>query len=133
MPEWDLRAPAPELADAYRRAGWWNDDTLGRLVERGTASGACRAGPDLVEDTPVARARWVTCSTSPTRFAGGLRSPGRRALATSSAVQVPNWVEGAATWFASSMLGAVRRPDRALLRHARALVHPRASHTPVSS
>src|SRR5206468_906054 len=35
VPEWELRAPAPELADAYRRAGWWNDDTLGQLVERG--------------------------------------------------------------------------------------------------
>ena len=43
------------------------------------------------------------------RFAGGLRRLGV-GPGDVVAVQLPNWIEGAATWFASSMLGAVVVP-----------------------
>ncbi len=44
-----------------------------------------------------------------TRFAGGLRTLGV-GPGDVVAVQLPNWIEGAATWFASSMLGATVVP-----------------------
>jgi acyl-CoA synthetase len=108
VPEWELRAPAPALADGYRRAGWWNDDSLGQLVERGML-----AAPDV----PV----HIWSTTRPwqgtlggvlelsRRFAGGLRGLGV-GPGDMVAVQLPNWIEGAATWFAGSMLGAVVVP-----------------------
>ena len=108
MPEWDLRAPAPELADAYRRAGWWNDDTLGRLVERGMR--AAPAAPVRIwSKTRPWRGTLGDVLDLSARFAGGLRALGV-GPGDIVAVQVPNWVEGAATWFASSMLGAVVVP-----------------------
>ena len=108
MPEWDLRAPAPELADGYRRAGWWNDDTLGRLVERGMR--AAPAAPVRIwSKTRPWRGTLGDVLDLSARFAGGLRALGV-GPGDIVAVQVPNWVEGAATWFASSMLGAVVVP-----------------------
>jgi acyl-CoA synthetase len=108
VPDWDLREPAHDLAHAYRRAGWWNDDSLGQLVERGL-----RAAPDAPVRIWSGTRPWAGTLGDlldlSTRFAGGLRSlgvgPGDRV-----AVQLPNWIEGAATWFASTMLGAIVVP-----------------------
>ncbi len=105
---WELREPAPSLADVYRRAGWWNDDSLGRLVERGM-----RAAPHVPVRIWSATRPWrgtlgAVLDLS-ARLAGGLRGLGV-GPGDVVAVQLPNWVEGAATWFASSTLGAVVVP-----------------------
>jgi acyl-CoA synthetase len=105
---WELREPAPALADAYRRAGWWNDDSLGRLVERGMR-GAPRVPVRIWSATRPWRGTLGDVLDLSARLAGGLRGLGV-APGDVVAVQLPNWVEGAATWFASSLLGAVVVP-----------------------
>lgn len=105
---WELREPAPALADAYRRAGWWNDDSLGRLVERGMRS-APHVPVRIWSATRPWRGTLGDVLDLSSRLAGGLRGLGV-GPGDVVAVQVPNWVEGAATWFASSMLGAVVVP-----------------------
>ena len=108
MPEWELRAPTASLADEYRRAGWWNDDSLGHLVERGM-----RAAPRVPVRIWSASRPWQGTLGDvldlSTRFAGGLQRLGV-GPGDVVAVQLPNWIEGAATWFASTMLGAVVVP-----------------------
>jgi acyl-CoA synthetase len=108
VPGWELRTPAPALADEYRRSGWWNDDSLGRLVERGL-----RAAPHVPVRIWSATRPWRGTLGDvldvSARFAGGLRRLGV-GPGDVVAVQLPNWIEGAATWFASSMLGAVVVP-----------------------
>ena len=108
MPDWELREPAPELAHAYRRAGWWNDDSLGQLVERGLRAAPGAPVRIWSRTRPWAGTLGDLLELS-TRFAGGLRSLGV-GPGDVVAVQLPNWIEGAATWFASSMLGAIVVP-----------------------
>ena len=35
MAEWTLRRASSELGQRYRDAGWWDDGTLGSMVEDG--------------------------------------------------------------------------------------------------
>lgn len=97
-----------ELVARYTDAGWWTSDTLGDLVARGLA-----AAPDS--------GFWVHSEVRPyegtfrdvellaRRFAAGLRDRGV-GPGDVVALQLPNWMEAAAAFWASALLGAVTVP-----------------------
>lgn len=102
------RPVAPELRDRYESAGWWTGDTLGQLL-----SGA-------LAEHPEAKFR-VHSSVRPysgsfhdveliaRRLAAGLLARGV-GPGDVVAFQLPNWMEAAATFWASTILGAVVVP-----------------------
>ncbi|MGW1739384.1 AMP-binding protein [Nocardia sp. NPDC001965] len=103
-----VREVLPELALRYREAGWWTDETLGELLARSLANapGATfrvhsRIRPwsgTFAEVERIAR-----------RLAAGLR---RRGVGPGDVVafQLPNWMEAAATYWASALLGTTVVP-----------------------
>ena len=118
-----------ELARRYRAEGWWTQDTLGDLLARGLAAhpstgfcvhSAVRPWSGTYRDVElVAR-----------RLAAGLRA---RGVGPGDAVafQLPNWMEAAATFWASAFLGAVTVPivhfySRKELGHILSTARPRA-------
>lgn len=107
-PEWTLREPSSALGDAYHRAGWWNDDSLGQLVERGMR-GAPHTPVRIWSATRPWQGTLGELLDGSYRFAVGLRHLGVRS-GDVVAMQLPNWIEGAITWFAASMLGVVVVP-----------------------
>ncbi len=101
--------PIPsELRVRYESEGWWTSDTLGDLL-----SNALAAEPDC--------AFWVHSAVRPyegtfadvelvaRRLAAGLRSRGV-GPGDVIALQLPNWMEAAATFWAATLLGAVVVP-----------------------
>ena len=97
-----------ELSKRYADEGWWTPDTLGELLARGLA-----ANPDT--------GFWVHSAIRPfsgtfrdvedaaRRLAAGLRARGV-GPGDVIALQLPNWVEAAITFWASAFLGAVVVP-----------------------
>jgi len=92
----------------YESMGWWTDESLGEILGRGLKDSAdvhfrihSKVRPysgTLADVELVAR-----------RLAAGLRARGVRA-GDVVAFQLPNWMEAAATFWASSLLGAVVVP-----------------------
>jgi acyl-CoA synthetase (AMP-forming)/AMP-acid ligase II len=103
-----LRNIPVELSKRYIEEGWWTPDTLGELLARGLA-----ASPDT--------GFWVHSTVRPfsgtfrdveiqaRRLAAGLQARGV-GPGDVIAFQLPNWVEAAVTFWASSFLGAVIVP-----------------------
>jgi len=103
-----LRNIPVELSKRYIEEGWWTPDTLGELLARGLA-----ASPDT--------GFWVHSAVRPfsgtfrdveisaRRLAAGLQARGV-GPGDVIAFQLPNWVEAAVTYWASSFLGAVVVP-----------------------
>jgi acyl-CoA synthetase len=106
--DWQLRTPPAELTRRYVADGSWNDDTLGEILAAGLADGAelaCKVrsrlrpyAGTLGDVTDLAR-----------RVGGGLRARGV-GPGDLVAFQLPNWVEAAATFWATAFLGAVPVP-----------------------
>src|SRR5262249_38187675 len=101
--------PIPaDLRARYEREGWWTPDTLGSLLDA-----ALTARPDkafCVHSTVrpyVGTFRDV--ETTARRLAAGLRSRGV-GPGDVVAMQLPNWMEAAATFWAAALLGAVVVP-----------------------
>src|SRR4029450_5700892 len=103
--------PRPPPADLPARSvddGAWNDDTLGEILANGLADGGQLAfkvrsrlrpyGGTLGDVAALAR-----------RVAGGLRARGV-GEGDLVAFQLPNWVEAAATFWATAFLCAVPAP-----------------------
>jgi acyl-CoA synthetase len=124
-----VRNVSPELAQRYVDEGWWTPDTLGDLLARG------------LKDNPHATFR-VHSAQRPysgtfsdvehlaRRLAAGLRARGV-GPGDVVAFQLPNWVEAAATFWASAFLGAVVVPivhfyGTRELRYILGTVEPRA-------
>jgi acyl-CoA synthetase len=107
-PDWGLRATPPELERRWRAAGWWDDATLGQLLDTGLQRHGqlpCRIHSRLRPWSGTLgevreRAR---------RVAGGLRDRGIRP-GDAVAFQLPNWEEAAVTFYAACFLGAVVVP-----------------------
>jgi acyl-CoA synthetase len=123
-----MRNIPAELIKRYEEAGWWTADTLGDLVARGLAANpgtgfcvhsAVRPYTGTFHDVElVAR-----------RLAAGLRKRGVGA-GDVIALQLPNWMEAAAAFWASTLLGAVVVPivhfyGRKEIAHIVATVEPR--------
>ncbi|MEU3781936.1 AMP-binding protein [Streptomyces sp900129855] len=108
IPPGALRPITPELRARYEAEGWWTGETLGSML----ADGLARAGDaefrvhsevrpwsgTLADVERVAR-----------RLAAGLRARGVGPGDT-VVMQLPNWMEAAAVFWASAFLGAVVVP-----------------------
>jgi acyl-CoA synthetase len=103
-----LRTIPPELVKRYEAAGWWTRDTLGDLLARGL-----EAAPDAEFRVHSQARPWAgtfgDVERVARRLAAGLR---RRGVGPGDVVafQLPNWMEAAAVFWASTFLGAVVVP-----------------------
>jgi acyl-CoA synthetase len=107
-PDWQLRVPPLELTRSYGADGLWDDDTLGEILASGLADGSqltCKVRSKLRPYSGTLG----DVADSARRVAGGLHA---RGVGTGDLVafQLPNWVEAAATFWATAFLGAVPVP-----------------------
>jgi acyl-CoA synthetase len=103
-----LRPMSIELRSHYEAMGWWTDESLGDLLARGLAE--C---PDLGfhvhSKVRPYTGTFADVELVARRLAAGLRARGV-GPGDVVAFQLPNWMEAAATFWASSLLGAVVVP-----------------------
>jgi acyl-CoA synthetase len=103
-----MRKIPVELTKRYVDEGWWTQDTLGDLVASGL-----RANPDtgFVVHSAVRpfAGTFRDVEIEARRLAAGLRARGV-GPGDVIALQLPNWKEAAATFWASTFLGAVTVP-----------------------
>ncbi|MFI9536615.1 AMP-binding protein [Nocardia fusca] len=103
-----MRKVPPELTLRYREAGWWTDETLGEILARGLA-----AAPGATFRVHSRIRPWsgtfAEVERIARRLAAGLR---RRGVGPGDIVafQLPNWMEAAATYWASALLGTTVVP-----------------------
>ena len=97
-----------DLAERYRREGWWTSETVGDLLSAGLA-----AAPDtgFVVHSAVRpyTGTFGEVEHLARRLAAGLRGRGV-GPGDVIAFQLPNWMEAAATYWAAALLGAVVVP-----------------------
>jgi acyl-CoA synthetase len=103
-----MRKIPVELTKRYEEEGWWTQDTLGDLV-----AGGLRANPDtgFVVHSAVRpfAGTFRDVELEARRLAAGLHARGV-GPGDVIALQLPNWMEAAATFWASTFLGAVTVP-----------------------
>jgi acyl-CoA synthetase len=103
-----MRTIPVELTKRYVEMGWWTQDTLGDLIARGL-----QANPDAGFRVHSAvrpfEGTFGDVEMEARRLAAGL---GARGVGPGDvvALQLPNWKEAAATFWASAFLGAVTVP-----------------------
>ena len=103
-----MRTVSADLARRYEAAGWWTRDTIGDMLARGMA-----AAPDLEFRVHSEVRPWTgtfrDVELVARRLAAGLR---QRGVGPGDVVvfQLPNWMEAAAAFWASALLGAVVVP-----------------------
>ncbi|MFD0364620.1 AMP-binding protein [Nocardia sp. GCM10030253] len=103
-----MRTIPPELVERYEVEGWWNRDTIGDMLARGLAAapGTCFRVHSAVRPWS---GTFQEVEVVARRLAAGLRARGV-GPGDVVAFQLPNWMEAAATFWASSFLGAVVVP-----------------------
>src|SRR6202022_1473339 len=103
-----MRKIPVERTRRYEDEGWWTQDTLGDLIARGL-----QASPDAGFHVHSAvrpfAGTFHDVETQARRLAAGLRTRGV-GPGDVVAMQLPNWMEAAATVWASTFLGAVTVP-----------------------
>ena len=110
-----MRTTPPELARRYEAEGWWTRETIGDLLARGL-----REAPDTDFRVHSSVRPWSgtfrDVELVARRLAAGLRA---RGVGPGDVVvfQLPNWMEAAAVFWASSFLGAVVVPVVHFYRH----------------
>jgi acyl-CoA synthetase len=123
-----MRNIPAELVTRYEGAGWWTRETLGQVL-----AGGLHAAPDARFRAYSAVRPWSgtfrDVEQVARRLAAGLRARGVGA-GDVVAFQLPNWMEAAATFWASAFLGAVLVPivhfyGRKELGHILASAKPR--------
>ena len=102
------RAVAPELRDRYEAEGWWTSDTLGALLARALAE-APNATFRVHSNVRPYDGTFGDVEQVARRLAAGLQARGV-GPGDVVAFQLPNWMEAAATFWASTLLGAVVVP-----------------------
>jgi acyl-CoA synthetase (AMP-forming)/AMP-acid ligase II len=106
---WDhLRPLAGELAERYRSAGYWTEETLGEFLdERLVRDQSLKAR--VWSDTRPYSGRLSDVRDLAAKVAAGLAA---RGIGPGDVVafQLPNWLEAAATFYALCMVGAVVTP-----------------------
>ncbi len=98
-----------ELANATWTQGWWTQDTLGDLVAARAGRPAPMPASACTRRCGRSPAPSATSSSMARRLAAGLRARGV-GPGDVVAFQLPNWMEAAATFWASAFLGAVIVP-----------------------
>ncbi|NUP28240.1 MAG: AMP-binding protein, partial [Nocardia sp.] len=103
-----MREVPPELALRYREAGWWTDETLGELLARSLANAPAATFRVHSRIRPWS-GTFAEVELIARRLAAGLR---RRGVGPGDVVafQLPNWMEAAATYWASALLGTTVVP-----------------------
>ncbi len=121
-----MRTIPAHLVQKYKDEGWWTDETIGDLLATGLA-----AAPDVEFRIHSAVRPWTGTFADvelvARRLAAGLRDRGVEP-GDVVAFQLPNWMEAAATFWATSTARGHGGADRALLRPQRGRVHPRRGH-----
>ena len=107
-PDWQLRTPPGDLTRRYVADGSWNDDTLGEILATGLTDGADLVFKVRSRSRPYSGTLGDVADLA-RRVAGGLHARGVGA-GDLVAFQLPNWVEAAATFWATAFLGAVPVP-----------------------
>lgn len=103
-----MRQIPSELVERYENEGWWTRETLGDMLARGL-----KAAPDVEFRVHSDIRPWSgtvgEVENVARRLASGLR---RRGVGPGDVVafQLPNWMEAAAVFWASSFLGAAVVP-----------------------
>lgn len=103
-----LRTIPADLVARYEAEGWWTSDTLGDLVARGLAA-APDAGFCVHSGIRPYTGTFGDVESVARRFAAGLHERGV-GPGDVVALQLPNWMEAAAAFWASALLGAVTVP-----------------------
>ncbi len=103
-----MRTIPTELVERYEDEGWWTRDTLGDLLARGLAS-APDATLRVHSEIRPYTGTFGEVELVARRLARGLRE---RGVGPGDAVafQLPNWMEAAATFWATTFLGAIVVP-----------------------
>lgn len=103
-----MRHIPDELAKRYKDDGWWTDETIGELAARGLADRGQLAF-EVHSATHPYVGTFADVELVARRLAAGLRD---RGVGEGDVVvaQLPNWMEAAATFWATSFLGAVIVP-----------------------
>ncbi|MGV9797722.1 AMP-binding protein [Mycobacterium sp. NPDC003449] len=103
-----MRAIPPDLTKRYVEEGWWTPETLGQVLADGLA-----ASPDAEFHVHSAARPYAgtfrDVELTARRLAAGLRERGV-GPGDVVALQLPNWMEAAAAFWASAFLGAVTVP-----------------------
>src|SRR5258707_2429676 len=103
-----MRTIPADLVKRYEAEGWWTRDTLGDLL-----AGGLQAAPETAFRVHSAVRPWSgtfrDVERLARRLAGGLRARGV-GPGDVVAFQLPNWMEAAAVFWASALLGAVVVP-----------------------
>src|SRR5882757_3231547 len=97
-----------ELTKRYIDEGWWTQDTLGDLIARGLNESPDAAFHVHSAVRPFA-GTFRDVELTARRLAAGLRARGV-GPGDVVALQLPNWMEAAAVFWASAFLGAVVVP-----------------------
>ncbi|MFC9659590.1 AMP-binding protein [Nocardia sp. NPDC127606] len=127
-----MRTIPPDLVRHYREQGWWTSETLGDLLTSGL-----RAAPDAAFRVHSATRPWsgtfAEVERTARRLAAGLHHRGVEP-GDVVAFQLPNWMEAAATFWASAFLGATVVPvvhfyGRRELTHILETVRPKVFAT----
>ncbi|RAV07137.1 AMP-dependent synthetase [Mycolicibacterium sp. GF69] len=97
-----------ELTRRYEQEGWWTRDTLGELLARHLARNS-QTGFWVHSDVRPFAGTFADVELRARRLAAGLH---RRGVGPGDvvALQLPNWMEAAVTFWASTFLGAVVVP-----------------------
>ncbi|MET0699068.1 MAG: AMP-binding protein [Mycobacterium sp.] len=103
-----MREIPAELRQRYLAEGWWTQDTLGDLLARGLA-GAPQAKFRVHSAVRPWSGTFAEVELIARRLAAGLKARGV-GPGDVLAVQLPNWMEAAATFWAAALLGAVVVP-----------------------
>jgi acyl-CoA synthetase len=103
-----MRKIPVELTKRYEDEGWWRPETLGDLIADGL-----QANPDtgfwVHSDVRPYEGTFADVERRARRLAEGLRSRGV-GPGDAVAIQLPNWMEAAVSFWASAFLGAVVVP-----------------------
>jgi acyl-CoA synthetase len=117
-----------ELTTRYVAQGWWTSETLGGMVARGLEANP-EAGFQVHSEQRPWAGTFAGVERVARRLASGLR---KRGVGPGDvvALQLPNWMEAAATFWASAFLGAVVVPivhfyGRKEVSHILATAEPR--------
>lgn len=103
-----MRNIPDDLTKRYVAEGWWTQETLGDLVAGGLSANPSTAFHVHSAARPYS-GTFADVETQARRLAGGLSSRGV-GPGDVVAIQLPNWMEAAAAFWASTFLGAVVVP-----------------------
>jgi acyl-CoA synthetase len=108
VPRRAMRKIPVELTKRYEDEGWWRAETLGDLIADGLQANP-GTGFWVHSDVRPFVGTFADVELQARRLAEGLRARGVKP-GDAVAIQLPNWVEAAASFWASAFLGAVVVP-----------------------